>query len=125
LRGERFKALRVTIEPLLGGPAGAEVWLFGYLARGDWDARSYVDLLANAEVQGTADRLAEELLATGLADDVIGLSQVRWLQCQRGVPIPGGVASAAMRSVCSPRTSHERPLERLAAESPQRPGNAE
>jgi len=68
LRGERIETLRHTIEPLLAGPAGAEVWLFGSLARGDWDARSDV-----------------ELLATGLADDVIGLSQERWRQCQRGI----------------------------------------
>jgi predicted nucleotidyltransferase len=38
--------LRHPIEPLRGGPAEAEVWLFGSLARGDWDARSDVDLLA-------------------------------------------------------------------------------
>jgi predicted nucleotidyltransferase len=50
--------LRHSIEPLLGGPAGAEVWLFDSLARGDWDARSDVDLLA-----------------MGLADDVCALSE--------------------------------------------------
>jgi predicted nucleotidyltransferase len=50
--------LRHPIEPLLGGPAGAEVWLFDSLARGDWDARSDVDLLA-----------------MGLADDVCALSE--------------------------------------------------
>ena len=84
LRGQRIETLRSRIEPLLGGRAGAEVWLFGSLARGDWDARSDVDLLAVAPDQGAADQLAEALLATGLADDVIGLSQGRWLQRQRG-----------------------------------------
>ena len=64
--------MRQSIEPLLAGRAGAEVWLFGSLARGDWDARSGVDLLAEA------------LLGTGLVDDVIALSRGRWLERQRG-----------------------------------------
>ena len=84
LRDQRIEALRSSIEPLLAGKAGAEVWLFGSLARGDWDARSDVDLLAVAPDQGTADQLSEALLGTGLADDVIGLSQGRWLERQRG-----------------------------------------
>ena len=84
LRDQRIEALRSSIEPLLAGKAGAEVWLFGSLARGDWDARSDVDLLAVAPDQGTADQLSEALLVTGLADDVIGLSQGRWLERQRG-----------------------------------------
>ena len=43
------------------------MWLFGSLARGDWDARSDVDLLG-----------------AGLADDVIGISEGSWLERQRG-----------------------------------------
>ncbi len=84
LRGQRIERLCVTIEPLLEGRAGAEVWLFGSLARGDWDARSDVDLLAVAPDQSAADQLAEALLGTGLADDVIALSQGRWQERQRG-----------------------------------------
>lgn len=84
LRGQRIETLRSRIEPLLAGSAGAKVWLFGSLARGDWDARSDVDLLAVAPDQSAADQLAEALLGTGLAEDVIGLSQGRWLQRQRG-----------------------------------------
>lgn len=84
LRGQRIETLRSSIEPLLAGKVGAEVWLFGSLARGDWDARSDVDLLAVAPDQSAADQLAEALLGTGLADDVIGLSQGRWLERQRG-----------------------------------------
>jgi predicted nucleotidyltransferase len=75
LRGQRIEVLRSSIEPLLAGRAGAEVWLFGSLARGDWDARSDGDLLAVAPDQSAADQLAEALLEAGLADDVIGLSQ--------------------------------------------------
>ena len=84
LRGQRIETLRSSIEPLLAGKVGAEVWLFGSLARGDWDARSDVDLLAVAPDQSIADQLAEALLRTGLADDVIGLSQGRWQERQRG-----------------------------------------
>ena len=84
LRGQRIETLRSSIEPLLAGKVGAEVWLFGSLARGDWDARSDVDLLAVAPDQSIADQLAEALLGTGLADDVIGLSQGRWQERQRG-----------------------------------------
>ena len=60
------------------------MWLFGSLARGDWDARSDVDLLAVAPDQSAADQLSEALLGAGLADDVIALSQGRWLERQRG-----------------------------------------
>jgi hypothetical protein len=31
LRGQRIETLRSSIEPLLAGKAGAEVWLFGSL----------------------------------------------------------------------------------------------
>ena len=41
-------------------------------------------MLAVAPDQSAADQLAEALLGAGLADDVIGLSQTRWLQRQRG-----------------------------------------
>jgi predicted nucleotidyltransferase len=62
LRGQRIETLRSRIEPLLAGRAGAEVWLFGSLARGDWDARSDVDLLAVARaVVGFADQQLGEL----------------------------------------------------------------
>ena len=84
LCGQRIEALRSSIEPLLAGRAGAEVWLFGSLARGDWDARSDVDLLAVAPDQSAADQLAEALLGAGLVDDVIALSRGRWLERQRG-----------------------------------------
>jgi tRNA nucleotidyltransferase (CCA-adding enzyme) len=84
LRDQRIESLRNRIEPLLAGRTGAEVCLFGSLGRGDWDARSDVDLLAVAPDQSAADQLADVLLGTGLADDVIALSQGRWLERQRG-----------------------------------------
>jgi len=98
LRGQRIEALRRSVEPLLDGQTGVEVWLFGSLARGDWDARSDVDLLAIAADQSAAEQLAEDLLATGMADDVIGLSQARWLECRRGTdPWWRGICRDAIR----------------------------
>jgi len=43
-----------------------------------------VDLLAVAPDQSAADQLAEALLGGGLAEDVIALSQGRWLERRRG-----------------------------------------
>jgi len=59
LRGQRIETWRSRIEPLLAGRTAAEVGLFGSLARGDWDARSDVDLLTVAPDQSTTDQLAE------------------------------------------------------------------
>ena len=90
LRYQRIESLRSRIEPLL--------------ARGDWDARSDVDLLAVAPDQSAADQLADVLLGTGLADDVIGLSQGRWLERQRGDdPWWRGICRDAIRLQPLPR----------------------
>jgi predicted nucleotidyltransferase len=86
LRGQRIETLRSCIGPLLAGRAGTQVWLFGSLARGDWDARSDVDLLA------------EGLLGAGLTDDAIGLSQSRRRERQRGDdPLWRGICRDAIR----------------------------
>ena len=63
---------------------GYEVWLFGSMARGDWDAYSDVDLLAIAPNQQQADALADALLDARLGDDVLALSQERWQQLKQG-----------------------------------------
>lgn len=72
------------ITPLLQNRSGAEVWLFGSLARGDWDGYSDVDLLAIAPTKDQADGLADALLQDCLADDVIALSQERWQALRSG-----------------------------------------
>lgn len=78
------------------------MWLFGSLARGDWDARSDVDLLAVASDQAAAEQLADALRESGVADDVIALSHDRWLErqvgddpwwrgiCRDAIPLAGG-----------------------------------
>ncbi|MFM7265337.1 MAG: nucleotidyltransferase domain-containing protein [Cyanobium sp.] len=80
----RLLALRQGLVPILRHRRGATVWLFGSLARGDWDAYSDVDLLAVAPDPAQASALADDLLAAGLADDVLALSTSRWLQLRSG-----------------------------------------
>lgn len=79
-RESRLAVLRLGLRSILQKRPGASVWLFGSLARGDWDAFSDVDLLAVAPDQAQASALADDLLAAGLADDVLALSQPRWHQ---------------------------------------------
>ena len=44
-RSARLAALRQEVERVTAARPESEVWLFGSLARGDWDAYSDVDLL--------------------------------------------------------------------------------
>jgi uncharacterized protein len=80
----RLNALRQGAQAVGAGHAGAEVWLFGSLARGDWDAYSDVDLLAVAPSKAMADQLADALLDARLGDDVIALTTERWQQLRSG-----------------------------------------
>ena len=57
---------------------GGSLWLFGSLARGDWDAYSDIDMLAVAPTPGVADQLADAVLSQQLADDVIALCTSEW-----------------------------------------------
>ena len=103
-RSERVARLRQTVETLLVDPKQQQVWLFGSLARNDWDAYSDVDLLAVAPDQAAAENLADLLREACLADDVIALSQERWLQhqdshdpwwrsiCRDAIPLAGGIS---------------------------------
>lgn len=81
-RSARLAQLREGIAPHVRACPGARVLLFGSLARGDWDGLSDVDLLAIAATQTQASHLADALLAAGLGDDVIALSEARWQQLQ-------------------------------------------
>ncbi|MGB5135659.1 MAG: nucleotidyltransferase domain-containing protein [Prochlorococcaceae cyanobacterium] len=77
-RSALLEALRQGSEAAVAGHPGSEVWLFGSLARGDWDAYSDVDLLAIAHSQATAEALADDLLAAHLGDDVLALTSEHW-----------------------------------------------
>ncbi len=83
-RNAKLAQLHQGASALLATHPGCEVWLFGSLARGDWDAYSDVDLLAIAPSKAVADGLADGLLSAGLADDVIALSQDRWQALKSG-----------------------------------------
>lgn len=97
-RQQRIAHLSRAAATLLKDPAREAVWLFGSLARGDWDARSDVDLLAVAPDQAAAERLADSLLEAGLGDDVIPLSSERWQQRQLGAdPLWAGICREALR----------------------------
>jgi hypothetical protein len=102
IRAQRQKALltrlRQEASELVGQVPQQEIWLFGSHARGDWDARSDVDLLAVAADQQQAERLADAVRDRGLADDVIALSQQAWQQRQRGGdPLWRGICRDAVR----------------------------
>jgi predicted nucleotidyltransferase len=77
-RNERISALRQGARTVAAEHPQAQVWLFGSLARGDWDAYSDVDLLAIAPSKPSADALADALLSAQLGDDVLALTQQRW-----------------------------------------------
>jgi predicted nucleotidyltransferase len=83
-RSERLLALRRGAAAVVSRHPGAEVWLFGSLARGDWDAFSDVDLLAVAPTRALADALADALLDARLGDDVLALTCERWDELRRG-----------------------------------------
>ena len=80
----RLTVLRQGARAVAAAVPGGEVWLFGSLARGTWDAYSDVDLLAIAPNQQQADALADALLDARLGDDVLALSQERWQQLRHG-----------------------------------------
>jgi predicted nucleotidyltransferase len=82
-RLDRIGSLRDQARDLLLDP-GQQVWLFGSWARGDWDARSDVDLLAVAPDQVAAEALADALREARVGDDVMALSQERWRQRRCG-----------------------------------------
>ena len=77
-RSERLRALQEAAAALVAGRRGWEVWLFGSWARGDWDSRSDVDLIAVAPGREEADKLADDLLSACLGDDVIALDAAQW-----------------------------------------------
>lgn len=83
-RSARLAALREGAAAVATTHPDAEVWLFGSLARGDWDAFSDVDLLAIAPCKPAAEALADALLAAHLGDDVLALTHESWQQLKAG-----------------------------------------
>ena len=73
-RERRIAALRQRLRHTLG-TNDCSVWLFGSLARGDWDGFSDTDLLVVAANQNEAERAADQLAAVLVAEDVLAIHQ--------------------------------------------------
>jgi len=82
-RADRVQLLRENAEQLLRQHPGSSLWLFGSLARGDWDAFSDVDVLVVAPERTRAEQLANDVVASGIADDVLALTLQEWDQRQK------------------------------------------
>jgi predicted nucleotidyltransferase len=77
-REQHLSRLQAEAKQLIDSHPGGSLWLFGSLARGDWDAYSDVDMLAVAPTPVEADQLADAVLSKQLADDVIALCTSEW-----------------------------------------------
>ncbi len=97
-RRERLQALQEAAAALVAGRRGWEVWLFGSWARGDWDSRSDVDLIAVAPTREEANTCADGLLSACLGDDVIALDAAQWQERRHSQdPHWRGIARDAIR----------------------------
>ena len=76
-RQRRITALRQRLWDTLG-TNDCSVWLFGSLARGDWDGFSDIDLLVVGTNQDEAERAADQLIESLVGDDVLAIDQERW-----------------------------------------------
>ena len=85
-RERRIKALSQRLKDTLG-PWDCSVWLFGSLARGDWDGFSDTDLLVVAANQDEAERAADQLDEALVGDDVLAIDHERW-QAMASSPSP-------------------------------------
>ena len=81
-RQRRIAALRQRLRYTLG-TNDCSVWLFGSLARGDWDGFSDTDLLVVGTNQDAAERTADQLIEALVGDDVMAIDQERWQAMDR------------------------------------------
>jgi predicted nucleotidyltransferase len=97
-RKARLADLRHGVVAAVAGQPNTEVWLFGSLARGDWDAYSDVDLLAIGPSEPTAEALADALPSAHLGDDVLPLTHERWHELRSSEhPYWRAIGAAALR----------------------------
>jgi predicted nucleotidyltransferase len=85
-RQRRITALRQRLRDTLG-TNDCSVWLFGSLARGDWDGFSDIDLLVVGTNQDAAERAADQLIEALVGDDVLAIDHERW-QAMANSPSP-------------------------------------
>jgi len=77
VRERRIVALRQHLRDTLG-TNDCSVWLFGSVARGDWDGFSDTDLLVVAANEDEAEPAADQLIEALVGDDVLAIDQERW-----------------------------------------------
>jgi predicted nucleotidyltransferase len=80
--GRRISVLRQRLPDALGG-VECSVYLFGSLARGDWDGFSDTDLLVVAASRELAEQAAERLERAQVGDDVLALDHDHWQAMDR------------------------------------------
>ena len=78
-------SLQELVEPSLERPD--QIYLFGSRARGDWDGLSDTDLLVVAANKHLADTWVDQVLDSGLAEDVIGLDREAWDQLPKSASV--------------------------------------
>jgi uncharacterized protein len=84
-----LRELRLSLQDLVESNLERpdQIYLFGSRARGDWDALSDTDLLVVAANKHLADTWADQLLDSGLAEDVIGLDREAWAQLPKSTSL--------------------------------------
>ena len=82
-------ALRLSLQDLVKSNLERpdQIYLFGSRARGDWDGLSDTDLLVVAANQHLADKWVDQVLDSGLAEDVIGLDREAWDQLPKSASV--------------------------------------
>lgn len=81
-RQRRMAVLRQHLRNTLG-LTQCSVWLFGSLARGDWDGFSDTDLPVVAASREEAERTAERLGEALLGDAALAIASEGWLAMAR------------------------------------------
>jgi uncharacterized protein len=71
----RLTALRASAADVAANHPGGEVWLFGSLARGDWDACSDVDLLALSQERWQQLKGSDDPYWRAIGRDALRLDQ--------------------------------------------------
>ena len=82
-------ALRLSLQDLVKSNLERpdQIYLFGSRARGDWDGLSDTDLLVVAANKHLADTWVNQVLDSGLAEDVIGLDREAWAQLPKSASV--------------------------------------
>ena len=71
----RLTALRASAADVAANHPGGEVWLFGSLARGDWDACSDVDVLALSQERWQQLKGSDDPYWRAIGRDALRLDQ--------------------------------------------------